>query len=276
MNHPPNFRLRTKFYLTWARMVFSEHHIDYFDELMEPFDQNMRNLYQLSISNVTGADSDIKLHLVGFARDMRGVLMAIYNKNGFQLFYDWFFPEYFKVIINCFQRFLADPDVTIPVLKLFAEIAHNKAQRIEFSSSSPNGIILFKDISQVLYGYASSIGSLMQRSDPNLIYNIQKDPYRYFLKSLSLSMEALSHALRGCYVNFGIFPLYGDDCLSKALSSIIELTFCQAHLTRQITVNYGGFFSIINIFFRHLIKWRIDIINFWKLCFEIISIRWLN
>jgi hypothetical protein len=89
----------------------------------------------------------------------------------------------------------------------------------------------------------------MQRSDPALCYNIQKDSYRYFLKSLSLSMETLSHALRGSYVNFGIFPLYGDDCLTKALSSIIELTFCQSQLTRQITVSKRiCIYSLINSF----------------------------
>jgi exportin-7 len=238
MKHPPNFRLRTKFYLTWARLVFSEQHIDFFDELMEPFDQNLRSLYQLSMNSGPAIDSEMKIQLVGLCRDLRGVLMAIYNKSGFQLFYEWFFPDYFKIVISCFQRFLTDPDVTIPILKLFSEIAHNKAQRIEFPNSSPNGIILFKDISQVLYGFTSNMGALIQRSDPNLCFNIQKDSYRYFLKSLSLAMEALSYSLRGSYVNFGIFSLYNDDCLSNAISSIVELTFCQSHLTRQITVTF--------------------------------------
>ena len=35
-------------------------------------------------------------------------------------------------------------DVTTPLLKLYAELVYNKAQRLTFDSSSPNGILLFR------------------------------------------------------------------------------------------------------------------------------------
>jgi len=34
--------------------------------------------------------------------------------------------------------------VTTPLLKLYAELVYNKAQRLTFDSSSPNGILLFR------------------------------------------------------------------------------------------------------------------------------------
>lgn len=45
---PANSKLRTKFYITWGRMVFSEPNIDYFDQFMEPFDARFTHLSQHS------------------------------------------------------------------------------------------------------------------------------------------------------------------------------------------------------------------------------------
>jgi exportin-7 len=47
--------------------------------------------------------------------------------------------------------------VTTPLLKLYAELVYNKAQRLTFDSSSPNGILLFRDASAILVAYGSRI-----------------------------------------------------------------------------------------------------------------------
>jgi hypothetical protein len=36
--------------------------------------------------------------------------------------------------------------VTTPLLKFMAEFAFNKSQRLTFDSSSPNGILLFREV----------------------------------------------------------------------------------------------------------------------------------
>ena len=36
------------------------------------------------------------------------------------------------------------PQVTTPILKLFAELVQNRSQRLQFDVSSPNGILLFR------------------------------------------------------------------------------------------------------------------------------------
>ena len=53
--------------------------------------------------------------------------------------------------------FYALPEVTTPLLKLYAELVYNKAQRLTFDSSSPNGILLFRDASAILVAYGSRI-----------------------------------------------------------------------------------------------------------------------
>lgn len=40
--------------------------------------------------------------------------------------------------------------VAIPLLKFMTEFVHNKAQRLQFDCSSPNGILLFRETSKII------------------------------------------------------------------------------------------------------------------------------
>lgn len=46
-----------------------------------------------------------------------------------------------------------------------AEFVLNKAQRLTFDSSSPNGILLFREVSKLLVAYGSRILSLPSAAD---------------------------------------------------------------------------------------------------------------
>ena len=106
---------------------------------------------------------------------------------------------------------LAHPfaQLTTPLLKLYAELVYNKAQRLTFDSSSPNGILLFRDASAILVAY----GSRMQEKP----VAVGADPYTSRYKGVSLCMLLLTRALSGNYVNFGVFALYGDRALADCL-----------------------------------------------------------
>ena len=58
----------------------------------------------------------------------------------------------------------------------------------------------------------------------------------------------LKAALCGGYVNFGVFSLYGDDALEKALKTFVELLSSIPHsnlLVRRLLISVLGFASII-------------------------------
>jgi exportin-7 len=55
--------------------------------------------------------------------------------------------------------------VTTPLLKFMAEFALNKAQRLTFDCSSPNGILLFREVSKVIVAYGSRILTLPNSAD---------------------------------------------------------------------------------------------------------------
>ena len=87
------------------------------------------------------------------------------------------------------------PQVTTPLLKLYGELVYNKAQRLVFDSSSPNGILLFRDASAILVGYGTRIRDFAVPPGG--------DAYSLKYKGVSLCMLLLTRALSGNYVNFG-------------------------------------------------------------------------
>lgn len=108
-----------------------------------------------------------------------------------------------------------DPQLTTSILKLYAELVHNRSQRLQFEISSPNGILLFRDTSKLLCNYGTKI---------LMLTDIPKDQiYPMKLKGTSVCFSIMKLALSGSYVNFGVFQLYGDTALEDALNMVIKL-----------------------------------------------------
>ncbi|CAJ1338233.1 unnamed protein product [Effrenium voratum] len=122
--------------------------------------------------------------------------------------------------VNLFARALDawwdDPEVTTPLLKFMAEFVHNKAQRITFDQSSPNGILLFREASSILVTYGTRI---LQRTQ-------FRDVYVEKYKGIGVCLDMFSHALHGNYTNFGVFELYSDNSLSNSMA--LALRMCLA------------------------------------------------
>lgn len=47
--------------------------------------------------------------------------------------------------------------VTAPLLKFVAELVLNRSQRLIFDSSSPNGILLFREVSKLIVCYGTRV-----------------------------------------------------------------------------------------------------------------------
>ncbi|ROJ26379.1 Exportin-7 [Anabarilius grahami] len=113
------------------------------------------------------------------------------------------------------------PACTTPVLKLMAELVHNRSQRLQFDVSSPNGILLFRETSKMITTYGNRILTLGE---------VPKDQvYALKLKGISICFSMLKAVLSGNYVNFGVFRLYGDDALDNALQTFIKLLLSIPH-----------------------------------------------
>ena len=65
-------------------------------------------------------------HLIGLARDLRGVAFAFNTKVSYMMLFDWIYPAYTPILLRALELWYHDPSVTTPVLKLFAELAQNR------------------------------------------------------------------------------------------------------------------------------------------------------
>ena len=179
---------------------------------MEPFTRLLRSLAAQDEGSFTTHKSRRRssayLHL-------RGIVGACSNRRTYGLFFDWIYPEFTPLLQRVMAVYHDAPEVTTPLLKLYAELVYNKAQRLTFDSSSPNGILLFRDASAMLVAYGSRIREKVIQPG--------QDPYTRKYKGVSICMLLLTRALSGNYVNFGVFALYGDRALADCLEVTIEM-----------------------------------------------------
>lgn len=144
------------------------------------------------------------------------------------------YPSYTPILLRAIELWYHDPQVTTPVLKLFAELVQNRSQRLQFDVSSPNGILLFREASKIICSYGKS--NIKLSLLPNLFFltqfsgsrilniEVPKDQtYPLKLKGISICFSMLKAALCGSYVNFGVFRLYGDETLDNALNIFVKL-----------------------------------------------------
>ncbi|XP_050938105.1 uncharacterized protein LOC103488430 isoform X7 [Cucumis melo] len=205
-------RSRTTFYYTIGWLIFMEESPVKFKSSMEPLLQVFIKL-ESTPESMFRTDA-VKYALIGLMRDLRGIAMATNSRRTYGLLFDWLYPAHILLLLKGISHWTDTPEVTTPLLKFMAEFVLNKAQRLTFDSSSPNGILLFREVSKLIVAYGSRILSL-----PN-----PADIYAFKYKGIWISLTILTRALAGNYVNFGVFELYGDRALSDALDIALKMT----------------------------------------------------
>ncbi|KAL7069261.1 importin-beta N-terminal domain-containing protein [Cryptosporidium serpentis] len=160
--------------------------------------------------------SQFRQSLIGLARDLRGICLACVGPESYNLLFNWLVNKpkqqgYSRVHLFTWaaDQFWDDTDVMVALLKFMAEFVDNKSQRICFDRTSPNGILLFKEVSSLICTYGSRILSKPTAS----FQNIYKEKY----KGIAVTLAMLCHALSGGYTNFGVFEVYNDQALESAL-----------------------------------------------------------
>ncbi|KAL4590442.1 hypothetical protein LXL04_003372 [Taraxacum kok-saghyz] len=228
-------RSRTTFYYTIGWLIFMEDSPVKFKASMEPLLQVFINL-EATADSMFRTDN-VKNALVGLMRDLRGIAMATNRTYG--LLFDRLYPAHMPILLKGISHWADTPDVTTPLLKFMAEFVLNKAQRLTFDSSSPNGILLFREVSKLLVAYGSRILSFPNTTD---IYAIK-------YKGIWIALTVLSRALPGNYVNFGVFELYGDRALADALDIALKMTLsvplADILAYRKLTKAYYAFLEVL-------------------------------
>ncbi|KAB2595440.1 exportin-7-like [Pyrus ussuriensis x Pyrus communis] len=230
-------RSRTTFYYIIGWLIFMEDSPVKFRSSMAPLLQVFVNL-ESTPDSMFRTDA-VKYGLIALTRDLRGIAMATNSRRTYGFLFDWLYPAHMPLLLKGILHWSDTPEVTTPLLKFMAEFALNKAQRLTFDSSSPNGILLFREVSKLIVAYGSRILSL-----PNVA-----DIYGFKYKGIWISLTILTRALAGNYVNFGVFELYGDRALADALDIALKMTLsiplADVLAFRKLSKAYFAFLEVL-------------------------------
>ncbi|KAL3126957.1 17 (RAN binding) [Cryptosporidium hominis] len=230
LNNPRYGRHRTSYYFTLSKLLFLESKeeepgtqpITTFEDFMKPLEKVFTLIWDeiiLGNNSSNGGGYNIgqfRVPLMALARDLRGICMACVGPESYNQLFNWLVnrpKQLGQSRIHLFtwaaDKLWEDSDVMNALLKFMAEFVDNKSQRINFDKASPNGILLFKEVSSLICTYGSRILSKPDSS----FQNIYKEKY----KGLATTLAMLCHALSGGYTNFGVFEVYQDQSLENAL-----------------------------------------------------------
>eukprot|EP01102_Stenamoeba_stenopodia_P008964 TRINITY_DN2626_c0_g1_i3.p1 TRINITY_DN2626_c0_g1~~TRINITY_DN2626_c0_g1_i3.p1 ORF type:complete len:560 (+),score=70.72 TRINITY_DN2626_c0_g1_i3:1907-3586(+) len=205
-------RYRTLFYNILGKMLFMSENIDNFDLFMEPFTAAFEMLLTYNTVQMFRQE-ECRLYLTRVMQDLHGLVSASANAKSFTLIFEWLYPKYTPVLLRAAEVLYDSPEVTHALLKFYLELASNKGGRLHFDAYSVNGILLFREASNILQAYGSKI----------LNYH-PINTYHEKYKGIYTCIRMVTNALSGNYINFGVFGLYGDPALNNALDMIIKLS----------------------------------------------------
>lgn len=147
------------------------------------------------------------------------------------------------VLLKGIQAWSPDP-CTNTLLKFFAEFVHNKSQRLNLDVSSANGVLIFRDASQILCTYGQRILGQQVTEES------RKYPVKY--KGIAACFNILAQCLGGKYINFGVFWLYQDKAVNEAYNMMFQLMLdipLDDMMVRiKMTINAWGLFFMLNMY----------------------------
>ncbi|CAO3702616.1 unnamed protein product [Rhizopus stolonifer] len=205
---------RMLYYQVLCKILFAEDNCETeFYEFMKPFEARLDELSLLS-TREEFQQPQVQRAVVDLFRDLRGFIGPIQSRRNFILFFNWFYPDYMPIVQRAIEAWSPDPS-TYVLLKFFSELVYNKSQRLNLDVSSPNGVLLFRDASQIISSYG-------QQATTQLITDENKK-YSAKYKGMTACFNILARCLGGKYINFGVFWLYQDKAISDAFNMMFQM-----------------------------------------------------
>ena len=252
-----NHKHRMLFYKAMSHLIWS-------NDSPERFEQFISN--DLKVLNRHAHTSNMRLdpirkEIVGICCNLRGVAAATHNTRTYTMLFDVLYPNVFPIFAKAIAQCHDFPALTTAVLKFMIEFVENKMQRITFGHCSPNGILLFREVSKIANAFGRvALVAFKQHVPPAELYK-----KRY--KGITLMLNMLTNIFSGRYVNFGVFELYNDNALSSAMAISIQ---CAGAIPTEHILQYPkvatSYYNFLEILFRSHLKMvmRFDVSVFKK------------
>ncbi|KAG1506840.1 hypothetical protein G6F53_009394 [Rhizopus delemar] len=205
---------RMLYYQVLCKILFAEDNCEAeFYEFMKPFEARLDELSLLS-TREEFQQAEVQRAVIDLFRDLRGFIEPIQSRRNFILFFNWFYPDYMPIVQRAIEAWSPDPS-TYVLLKFFSELVYNKSQRLNLDVSSPNGVLLFRDASQIICSYGRQAVA-QHVGDENKKYAAK-------YKGMTVCFNILARCLGGKYINFGVFWLYQDEAINDAFNMMFQM-----------------------------------------------------
>ena len=147
----------TLFYASLGKLLASDEHSDRFAAFAQPLADAVRGLLAQPSADALQQPACRAVAARTLAQ-LRG-LFASASAAFYTTLFEWLHPQLAPVVPRLAAAYAdAAPPLARLAMKLVAEMCNNRAARIRFDTSSPNGILLFKDIcSPAVVAYSRSL-----------------------------------------------------------------------------------------------------------------------
>lgn len=225
MNTPKYYKYRTNYFLILTKLLFMEKKkvlATSFEKYIAPINNLLDCIKEEIARNGKEAllkNNELKWTFIGVLRDLRGICLACNNVETYNIFFDFFISgspienNKMNILSSVVDVIWDSHEICVPFLKFMCEFVCNKAQRITFPKSSPNGIYLFKAVSNILIVVSTN---LLRKEK---FVDLYKEKY----KIISLLLNMFNNCLNGDFVNFAIFDIYNDDILTNSLTLALNM-----------------------------------------------------
>jgi exportin-7 len=154
--------VRVQLYATLGRLVVAnaandgDISDDEFNAFIRPWTDTLN---QLRSTLHTPLSTDSVVAVQNLFRHIQGFLSPISSKKAYALVLPWILPHLTSTMIPFYRAYIDTPGVATNFLKLLCEISQNRVSRIAVETS-PNGVLLFRCISDALAIYSQYCASL--------------------------------------------------------------------------------------------------------------------
>lgn len=139
------------------------------------------------------------------------------SNGSFLEFFKWAFPNQLTALAKIAPQVSVNPEIASTYLKLWyifmSQVTIHQKNSSIFKPHSPDSIILFTMVTNVLVSYLQATAATVA----------QNDLYKEKLKPMKNAMLLMSESLGADYIMFGVFELYNDPTLVNLLTNFISI-----------------------------------------------------
>ena len=141
------------------------------------------------------------------------------NSKQYDLFFEWAYPGIVELALDVL-RVAPLSKLSIAVTKFVQELSTNRSNRIQFGSSSANGVLIFRSVASIVICASEKM----------------KCTGIFRLKLLAVLLSSARGCLTGQYINFGIMRFYGDDSFDRVIQTCA--TMIQETSLQELIVSF--------------------------------------